>query len=77
MNANITKKVFRKSLMRIAFIAIVGLFIKSYVKDSVKIVQKQVGFKEFSAVNKTQKFHKKHHSRKLSELDEFDFEDEE
>jgi sortase (surface protein transpeptidase) len=78
LNSWLAKKTFKKSCMRIAFIAIVALIIRSYIKDSIATVKKQVGLKEFSSFNKTEKFHhKKHHSRKLEQDDEFDFEDEE
>lgn len=77
LKADFTKKVFKRSLMRIAFIAICAIAIRHFVKDSIMTVKKQVGIKEFSSFNKTSHMNKKHHhSRKLSELDEEDFEDE-
>jgi hypothetical protein len=77
LKADFTSKVYRKSYMRIAFIAIVSLVIRHYVKDSIHTVKKQVAIKFPEALNKTETVHKKHHSRKLSELDDEDFEMEE
>tara|TARA_B110000285_G_C15062798_1_gene583336 strand:- start:586 stop:861 length:276 start_codon:yes stop_codon:yes gene_type:complete len=64
--------------MRIAFIAVVSFIIRSYIKDSKATVKKHVGITEFSHFNKTAMFHhKKHLSRKLESLNEFDFPTEE
>lgn len=71
----LARRTFKKSCMRIAFIAICALIIRSYAKDSKSLAKKYAGLKDFSSVNKAEKFHhKKPHNRKLFEID-FEFED--
>lgn len=69
LKAHMAGKVFRRSLMRIAFIALCALAIRHYAIESKMIVRKQVGL----PMEKPHKFHKKqHHSRKLAQLDQED-----
>lgn len=71
------KKTFKRTMMRVAFIAVCALAIRCYVKDSIRVVKKQVGVENLSAVNTTINHHKKHSkSRNLAEIDELDLEDE-
>jgi len=72
-----SKKVLRRSMVRVAFIAVCALAIRCYIKDSVRVVKKQFGVENFSAVNTTINHHKKHSkSRNLAEIDELDLENE-
>lgn len=77
LNSNFTKKVYRKSFIRIAFIVVLSFIVRSYIKDSKAVVQKQVAL-HHPELKKTETVHKKHHhSRKLAEYDDEDFEIEE
>lgn len=75
LNSNFTKKVYKKTFFRIGFIVVLSFIVRSYIKDSKNVVKNQVEL-HFPVLNNTETVHKKHHhhSRKLSEYEDEDFE---
>jgi len=66
MRLPMARKAFRRSILRIVFIAICALIIRSYAKDSKRLVKQHYGIPLHNPHHKSHKNKKeKHHSRKL------------